>query len=46
MKITDEELDSCPVCDIKLGCSPLEKLRYLIMSFSYKLFSLCHSNFV
>ncbi|KAI9390292.1 hypothetical protein POPTR_008G161500v4 [Populus trichocarpa] len=27
MKITDEELDSCPVCDIKLGCSPLEKLR-------------------
>lgn len=27
MKLTDEELDSCPVCDIKLGCSPLEKLR-------------------
>ncbi|XP_061986228.1 E3 ubiquitin protein ligase DRIP2-like [Populus nigra] len=27
MKITDEELDSCPVCDIKLGCSPVEKLR-------------------
>ncbi|XP_011029886.1 PREDICTED: E3 ubiquitin protein ligase DRIP2-like isoform X1 [Populus euphratica] len=27
MKISDEELDSCPVCDIKLGCSPLEKLR-------------------
>ncbi|KAJ6988581.1 E3 ubiquitin protein ligase DRIP2 [Populus alba] len=27
MKLTDEELDSCPVCDIKLGCSPHEKLR-------------------
>ncbi|KAJ6318692.1 hypothetical protein OIU76_014114 [Salix suchowensis] len=27
MKITDEELDNCPVCDIELGCSPLEKLR-------------------
>ncbi|XP_011030582.1 PREDICTED: E3 ubiquitin protein ligase DRIP2-like [Populus euphratica] len=26
-KITDEELDSCPVCDTELGCSPLEKLR-------------------
>uniref|UniRef100_A0A6N2MR12 RING-type domain-containing protein n=1 Tax=Salix viminalis TaxID=40686 RepID=A0A6N2MR12_SALVM len=27
MKINDEELDNCPVCDIELGCSPLEKLR-------------------
>lgn len=27
MKLTDEKLDSCPVCDIKLGCSPHEKLR-------------------
>ncbi|KAG6759288.1 hypothetical protein POTOM_035762 [Populus tomentosa] len=26
-KITDEELDSCPVCDTELGCSALEKLR-------------------
>ncbi|KAJ6721450.1 E3 UBIQUITIN PROTEIN LIGASE DRIPH-RELATED [Salix viminalis] len=26
-KIADEELDSCPVCDTELGCSPLEKLR-------------------
>ncbi|KAJ6718951.1 E3 UBIQUITIN PROTEIN LIGASE DRIPH-RELATED [Salix purpurea] len=26
-KIDDEELDSCPVCDTELGCSPLEKLR-------------------
>jgi hypothetical protein len=34
-KITDEELESCPVCDTELGCSPLEKLRYLIISFSY-----------
>ncbi|EEF45183.1 E3 ubiquitin protein ligase DRIP2 [Ricinus communis] len=26
-KITDEEFDNCPVCNIDLGCSPLEKLR-------------------
>ncbi|XP_021290821.1 E3 ubiquitin protein ligase DRIP2-like [Herrania umbratica] len=26
-KITEEELDSCPVCNIDLGCAPLEKLR-------------------
>ncbi|XVF28707.1 hypothetical protein REPUB_Repub15cG0053200 [Reevesia pubescens] len=26
-KITEEELDSCPVCKIDLGCAPLEKLR-------------------
>ncbi|XP_027351752.1 E3 ubiquitin protein ligase DRIP2 isoform X2 [Abrus precatorius] len=26
-KITDEELESCPICNIDLGCVPLEKLR-------------------
>lgn len=26
-KLSDEELENCPVCDIDLGCSPLEKLR-------------------
>ncbi|KAL4643397.1 hypothetical protein ACB092_02G088900 [Castanea dentata] len=26
-KLTDEEVNSCPVCNIDLGCSPLEKLR-------------------
>jgi len=23
----DEELESCPICGIDLGCVPLEKLR-------------------
>lgn len=26
-KITEEELECCPICNIDLGCSPLEKLR-------------------
>ncbi|KAI7732045.1 hypothetical protein M8C21_031461 [Ambrosia artemisiifolia] len=26
-KLTDEELECCPVCNIDLGCVPLEKLR-------------------
>ncbi|XP_065863174.1 E3 ubiquitin protein ligase DRIP2-like isoform X2 [Euphorbia lathyris] len=26
-KINDEEYDTCPVCNINLGCLPLEKLR-------------------
>ncbi|KAJ9182212.1 hypothetical protein P3X46_006233 [Hevea brasiliensis] len=26
-KICDDDLDSCPVCNIDLGCAPLEKLR-------------------
>ncbi|KAF7818393.1 E3 ubiquitin protein ligase DRIP2-like [Senna tora] len=26
-KITDEELECCPVCNIDLGCVPIEKLR-------------------
>lgn len=26
-KISDEEIECCPVCNIDLGCVPLEKLR-------------------
>lgn len=26
-KITEDELDYCPVCNTNLGCAPLEKLR-------------------
>ncbi|XP_027365543.1 E3 ubiquitin protein ligase DRIP2-like isoform X2 [Abrus precatorius] len=26
-KLSDEEMDSCPVCNIDLGCLPVEKLR-------------------
>ncbi|GAB4855391.1 hypothetical protein Ancab_024014 [Ancistrocladus abbreviatus] len=26
-KLSDEECDSCPVCDISLGCVPVDKLR-------------------
>ncbi|KAM7253925.1 hypothetical protein ACFE04_031607 [Oxalis oulophora] len=26
-KITEEEIESCPICGIDLGCAPLEKLR-------------------
>ncbi|KAE8675097.1 E3 ubiquitin protein ligase DRIP2 [Hibiscus syriacus] len=26
-KIEDEELECCPICNIDLGCAPLEKLR-------------------
>ncbi|KAG8658641.1 E3 ubiquitin protein ligase DRIP2 isoform X2 [Manihot esculenta] len=26
-KISDEDVDCCPVCNIDLGCAPLEKLR-------------------
>ncbi|CAA7395284.1 unnamed protein product [Spirodela intermedia] len=26
-KLTDEELDSCPICSTDLGCTPIEKLR-------------------
>lgn len=28
-KITEEELEGCPVCNTNLGGVPLEKLRYL-----------------
>ncbi|KAJ1375332.1 hypothetical protein SESBI_51137, partial [Sesbania bispinosa] len=27
-KLSDEEMDCCPVCNIDLGCLPVEKLRY------------------
>jgi E3 ubiquitin-protein ligase DRIP len=26
-KLSDEEVDCCPVCNIDLGCLPVEKLR-------------------
>ncbi|GER29715.1 ring finger protein [Striga asiatica] len=26
-KLSDEEMECCPICDIDLGCAPLEKLR-------------------
>ncbi|XP_008786096.1 E3 ubiquitin protein ligase DRIP2 [Phoenix dactylifera] len=26
-KLTDEELDCCPICNTDLGCAPIEKLR-------------------
>ncbi|CAD5167281.1 unnamed protein product [Musa acuminata subsp. malaccensis] len=26
-KLTDEEIDCCPICNIDLGCVPVEKLR-------------------
>ncbi|XP_058105489.1 E3 ubiquitin protein ligase DRIP2 [Magnolia sinica] len=26
-KLNDEELDCCPICNIDLGCTPVEKLR-------------------
>ncbi|CAA0832161.1 E3 ubiquitin protein ligase DRIP2 [Striga hermonthica] len=26
-KLLDEEMECCPICDIDLGCAPLEKLR-------------------
>ncbi|KAK9140278.1 hypothetical protein Scep_009959 [Stephania cephalantha] len=26
-KLTDEEVDCCPICNIDLGCVPIEKLR-------------------
>ena len=32
-KISDEELECCPICNIDLGCVPLEKLR-LDLSFT------------
>ncbi|KAA8527701.1 hypothetical protein F0562_035430 [Nyssa sinensis] len=40
-KITEEELDSCPVCNIDLGCAPLEKLRadHILQDIREKIFS-------
>ncbi|MED6125964.1 E3 ubiquitin protein ligase drip2, partial [Stylosanthes scabra] len=31
-KLSDEEVDCCPVCNIDLGCLPVEKLRSLVVS--------------
>lgn len=31
-KFSDDDVDSCPVCDINLGCVPVEKLRSLSLS--------------
>nr|POE81432.1 cdpk-related kinase 7 [Quercus suber] len=31
-KILDEEMDCCPVCNIDLGCLPVEKLRIFFTS--------------
>lgn len=28
-KIVDENLNHCPICNVDLGCSPLDKLRYV-----------------
>uniref|UniRef100_A0A5B7BZ01 Putative E3 ubiquitin protein ligase DRIP2 n=1 Tax=Davidia involucrata TaxID=16924 RepID=A0A5B7BZ01_DAVIN len=40
-KIIEEELDSCPVCNIDLGCAPLEKLRadHTLQNIRAKIFS-------
>ncbi|XP_059632419.1 E3 ubiquitin protein ligase DRIP2-like [Cornus florida] len=40
-KITEDELNSCPVCDIDLGCAPLEKLRadHILQDIRAKIFS-------
>ena len=27
-KLNDEDLNHCPVCNIDLGCTPVDKLRY------------------
>ncbi|KAA8548735.1 hypothetical protein F0562_000419 [Nyssa sinensis] len=40
-KITEEELNTCPECNIDLGCTPLEKLRpdHLLQSLTEKIFA-------
>ncbi|KAI4379005.1 hypothetical protein MLD38_016415 [Melastoma candidum] len=40
-KLSDEDVDSCPVCDIDLGCSPIDKLRpdHALQSLRDKIFS-------
>jgi len=30
-KIIQEDAHSCPVCNRSLGCSPLDKLRYILL---------------
>ncbi|CAA7037894.1 unnamed protein product [Microthlaspi erraticum] len=41
-KITEDEIESCPVCDIDLGSTPLEKLRpdHILQDLRAKLFPL------
>ncbi|EOA26370.1 hypothetical protein CARUB_v10023287mg [Capsella rubella] len=41
-KITEDEIESCPVCDIDLGGAPLEKLRpdHILQDLRAKLFPL------
>ncbi|KAG6489236.1 hypothetical protein ZIOFF_050500 [Zingiber officinale] len=31
-KLTSEEVDCCPICNIELGCVPIEKLRFCASS--------------
>ncbi|KAJ9154217.1 hypothetical protein P3X46_027576 [Hevea brasiliensis] len=40
-KVSDEDLDTCPVCNIDLGCAPLEKLRadHSVQDLKAKLFA-------
>uniref|UniRef100_A0A2P2KMI9 E3 ubiquitin protein ligase DRIP2-like n=1 Tax=Rhizophora mucronata TaxID=61149 RepID=A0A2P2KMI9_RHIMU len=35
-KLSDEEVDCCPVCNIDLGCLPVEKLRFNFLSVTSK----------
>ncbi|CAN8247510.1 unnamed protein product [Cochlearia groenlandica] len=44
-KITEDEIESCPVCDIDLGGAPLEKLRpdHILQDLRAKLFPLKRS---
>lgn len=30
-KLSDEEMECCPICSIDLGCVPLEKLRSVLL---------------
>lgn len=34
-KLSDEEADCCPVCNIDLGCLPVEKLRLVPVPYLY-----------
>ncbi len=33
-KISEEELECCPICNTELGCVPLEKLRLDLTTYS------------
>ncbi|KAL0437403.1 UNVERIFIED_CONTAM: E3 ubiquitin protein ligase DRIP2 [Sesamum radiatum] len=50
-KLSDEEMDCCPICNIDLGCVPLEKLSWVInvykSALNKKVFPLgCNSEFL